>query len=367
MKIMIRNQQKVEWQMVESAAYGDEKELHHLLEESPELISIDEVRPEAESLVVAVPEFSLPVGSIDLLAFSADGDIAVIECKLATNTEIKRKVIGQVLDYGAHLWELRYEDLDEKIKDRTGESLTDLMDSKLQSPDWDQESFRANVEDALVSGNFILTIVVDEINEELSRIVSFMNVCGKPNFDFAALEMRRFQSDETEMLVPRVFGPVRAAKSKVVLEKRQRWNETTFFEELETRKGEESVAAARRILQWSSDQQDQGMITWWGKGKRSGSFVPYFYHNDQQQQLFAVWTYGTVEIYFQWYKYKAPFDDEAKRIELLEKVNEIEDVEISKEDIEKRPNIRLPILAEKERMEQFLSVYDWVVEEIRKS
>ncbi len=113
MKILIRSQKDKEWHLVGSMAYLKETELQHLLAESPSLISIDEVRPKAGPLVYAVQEFNLPIGSIDLLAFTAGGDIAVIECKLASNQEIKRKVIGQVLEYGANLWDMRYEELDE--------------------------------------------------------------------------------------------------------------------------------------------------------------------------------------------------------------------------------------------------------------
>jgi len=38
MKILIRNQSGEDWQLVGSAAYSQEKELHRLLEESPDLI-----------------------------------------------------------------------------------------------------------------------------------------------------------------------------------------------------------------------------------------------------------------------------------------------------------------------------------------
>ncbi|MBI5686126.1 MAG: hypothetical protein HZC54_13720 [Verrucomicrobia bacterium] len=53
-------------------------------------------------------------------------------------------------------------------------------------------------------------IVVDQINEKLSRIIRFVNTCGKSAFSFAALEMRRFQNDQTEMLIPRVVGDIRS-------------------------------------------------------------------------------------------------------------------------------------------------------------
>jgi len=362
MKILIRGQKDNEWHLVESAAYSREAELQRLLAESPGLISIDDVRPNAGPLVLAVREFGLPIGAIDLLAFSAGGDIAVVECKLASNPEVKRKVIGQVLEYGANLWELSYEELDEGVRLRCGASLAELMESAVQSPEWDEESFRSNVEASLANGNFILMIVVDEINDELARIVRFVNVCGSPSFEFAALEMRRFQAENAEMLVPRVIGPAQSPKSRAKSEPGTQWNEATFFAELQRRQGDEAVLAARGILDWTKKMQ-----VWWGKGRQTGSFVAYLDHNGRAHQMFAVYTYGVLEIYFYWYTYKPPFDSEEKRIELLHKLNQIQGVNIPKAAINKRPGINLTTLAKDDNLEQFLSIYDWVVEEVLKS
>ena len=207
MKILLRSPKDKQWHLVESAAYSNEKELQKLLADSPSLISLDEIRPDAGPLVLAVREFPLPVGSLDLLAFTPSGEIAVIECKLAKNSEVKRKVIGQLLEYAAYLWEMSYEDLDTAVRLRQGASLAELMNETVRSPNWDEESFRSGVQAALASGNFILVIVVDEINDELTRIVRYVNASGSPSFAFAALEMRRFHGEGAEMLVPRVFGP----------------------------------------------------------------------------------------------------------------------------------------------------------------
>jgi hypothetical protein len=363
MKILIRGQKDKEWHLVESAAYSREAELQRLLAESPGLISIDDVRLNAGPLVLAVREFGLPIGAIDLLAFSAGGDIAVVECKLASNPEVKRKVIGQVLEYGANLWELSYEELDEGVRLRRGESLAELMEDAVQSPEWDEESFRSNVEASLANGNFILMIVVDEINDELARIVRFVNVCGSPSFEFAALEMRRFQAENAEMLVPRVIGPAQSPKSRAKSEPGKQWDEAAFFADLQGRYGEDAVMAARGILDWASNKVE----VWWGRGKRNGSFVPYLYHKDVQHQLFAVWTNGGVEIYFYWYSFKAPFDSEEKRLKLLTKLNQIEGVNIPDNAINRRPSFGLSVLADEEKLEQFLAIYDWVVEEILES
>ncbi len=363
MKILIRGEKEHPWRLVESAAYMNEAELQKLLAESPGLITIEDIRPEAGPLVLAVREFNLPVGSIDLLAFSTGGDIAILECKLASNAEVKRKVIGQVLEYGANLWEKSYEELDQGVRSRNGVSLAEAMQKAIQDPDWDEETFRNNVESALETGNFILIIVVDQINDDLARTVRFLNACSSANFEFAALEMRRFTAENSEMLVPRVFGPSHVIKSKATVKPVKQWDEDSFFEELQDRHGEQAVLVARQILRWGYNNMD----IWWGKGKQNGSFVPYLNHKEREHQLFAVYTYGVVETYFYWYKYKPPFDSESKRLELREKLNQIPGVDIPLEGIERRPSISLAALSSTENLEQFLAVYDWVVSEIRRS
>ena len=177
------------WKVIESAEYRGEAELQHLLNESPSLIPIDDIREGASPMIVAVREFGLPgAGNTDLLCFSAEGDIAVIECKLAANAEIKRKVIGQILEYAAYLWRMSYEELDQRVQAKRGKPLATLVNDAVASSDWDEENFRTAVQESLRKGSFILLIAVDTINEELSRTISFLNGCGDPGFSFCALE-----------------------------------------------------------------------------------------------------------------------------------------------------------------------------------
>jgi len=111
-KILLRNGNQENWKMVESFSYGDEKELQKLLADSPDLIPAQDMREGVGQLVTVVREVNIDIGFIDFLGFGAEGEIAVIECKLANNPEIKRKVIGRVLEYGAALWGMGYEEFD---------------------------------------------------------------------------------------------------------------------------------------------------------------------------------------------------------------------------------------------------------------
>jgi hypothetical protein len=357
MKILMREDKSKKWELVESNAYAAEKELQELLADSPDIISMEEIRPGAGPLVAAVREFSLPVGYIDILAFTARGDIAIVECKLAKNTQAKREVIGQIMDYAAHLWEWSYEELDQRIQSTGNPPLAELVRKNADDPDWDEEVFRANISAALEQGNFILTIAVNEINEELHKIIRYINSAGTPAFSFAALEMRRFHKANIEMLVPHVFGQ---AQAKVVSPK---WDEETFFANL-NQKDEAAEPVAGQILAWAKQNLTS---VWWGEGSKDGSFVPTFLHASQKHQLFAVWTNATVEIYFQWYQHKDPFKSDQSRLEILKRLNEIEGVNLSNAEINKKPSIKLSTLASPESLKKFLAVFEWMLAEIKKS
>lgn len=361
MKILMREDKGKKWELVESNAYNAEKELQELLAGSPEIVSMDEIRPGAGSLVVAVREFSLPVGFIDILAFTARGDIAIIECKLAKNTQSKREVIGQTLDYAAHLWDMSYEDLDQSIQTMTNRSLADLVHEQSNDNEWDEETFRKNINMALEQGSFILTIAVNEINDELNRIVSYVNSAGIPAFSFAALEMRRFQRSKVEMLVPHVFGPTHSASKPKPASRK--WDEQSFFEALH-QKDAVAETVAKTILDWAKHHVSR---VWWGEGAVLGSFVPVYNQNGRDHALFAVYTNGVVEIYFYWYQYKPPFDTEEKRQEILRMFNDIEGVNFPLNAINKRPSIKLSTFATPSVLDKFLAVFDWMIEEIKKS
>jgi hypothetical protein len=80
------------------------------------------------------------------------------------------------------------------------------------------------------------------------------------------------------------------------------------------------INIAREILDWAKANVT---YIWWGEGSPDyGSFVPTLLLYGAKYQLFSVFMSLTkyqmgIEIYFQWYLGKPPFDSEAKRLELL--------------------------------------------------
>ena len=363
MKILMRNQHEKNWQLIQSAAYANETELQKLLAEQPSLISVEEAREGAGNLVAAVREFPLEVGYIDLVGFTADGDIAVVECKLAASEEIKRKVIGQVFEYGANLWGMSYDELDQKVQQRAGKSLADLVRERVDDPEWDEETFRSSVESALQTGDFILIIVVDEINEGLSRIVRFINVAGKPAFTLAALEMRRFQKDHTEILVPHLFGTVSAAK-KEQDGQRTRWTEQRFFEVARANLKTDVVDIMQDIYQWSETNASQ---IWFGNGKVDGSYTFHYHKDGKRLSMFTVYTSGVLSINYGYLTGVSGQLDEATISKFHEALTAIPGFgHIPAEFINRWPSMKVQevFLGHPERLEQFKAAVEGFKKEL---
>ena len=293
MKILLRNGNQDTWKKVESFSYGDEIELQKLLTDSPDLIPAQDLREGSGQLEAVVREFGVDIGSIDILGFSAEGEIAVIECKLANNPEIKRKVIGQVLEYGAALWGMSYEEFDTKIQKKVGKPLAELVQDAVDNPEWDEELFRSNIEANLKEGNFILIIVVDEINDALTRIIRFLNACGSPNFSFAALEMRRFQSGDVEILLPKVDGDVRQASQRTSASRRL-WDKASLLQDAKEKLESVAYDMLVGLLAFSETHAPSGVG--FGSGIANGSFSYYCQSDEAKASVFSVYSNGNISI-----------------------------------------------------------------------
>lgn len=89
-----------------------------------------------------------------------------------------------------------------------------------------------------------------------------------------------------------------------------------------------------------------------------------FVHQEKDLYPVVLWASGKVEVTFQWIM-RPPFDDEAKRRELLRRLNEIEGVNFAENAISRRPKIPLSVLSDDARMKKFLGALDWFASQVR--
>jgi hypothetical protein len=247
-----------EWRVPAVTSFTDEDALQGLVAESPELLGSGEP-------VAVVRELTVPqVGSVDLVAVGAAGQITLVECKLAANPEIRRSVIGQVFAYAAGLWSLSYDEFNRLFTDRAGGSLAaTVMKTANLEDGWDQDAFRQAVTGNLEAGRFDLVIAVDSITEELKRVVSYLNEHTISEIRVLALELDRVADGDVEILVPKFYGEESATR-KSRASARHVWDEDSFFGTL-AQECPEGVPVIRLLLEHAVDS---GGDVSWGGGER---------------------------------------------------------------------------------------------------
>jgi len=357
MRILIRNNNTKEWKFAESIEAKAEVELQKLLAESPSLVPVDEIREGVSPLVSAICEFGLPgSGNTDILAFSADGDISIIECKLATNPESKRKVMGQILEYAAYLWGMTYDQVNARVRSLKEKDLSELVQEAVVGG-WDEESFRDGVKRSLQSGSFVLIIVVDEINEDLKRTIRYVNECSESAYSLHALEMRRFQTDFVEILIPHLYG----ASSKPPETKRKQWTKEEFFRVLgEKNTDPKVIAVAEELNNWAKKEADR---VWFGTGIETGSITFHYLKDGKTISVFTIYTNGRLSLNYGWLSTQI---DKTTMEEFHRLVHEMPSFSRISADFSKWPSIKLAeAFIDQESVEKFKKAVLWLRDRIR--
>ena len=211
MPILIRDGDSPErgWEHMATAAFVDEAELQQLLNESSaDLLPLDESL--GDERVVYAREVRFGSGPVDLVGIGSSGSVTIMECKLARNDEIKRKVIGQVLDYAAALWKADLLTLESEFTRSAGANPFVALREGHGDPDsgFDESACREEVQRRLRDGDFRLLIAVDEIDSGLERIVQYVNhrSAGGRGLTLVALSFTRYRHGATEVIVPETYG-----------------------------------------------------------------------------------------------------------------------------------------------------------------
>ena len=149
------------------------------IKNNPHTIPIDEIKEDLRLLVLA-REFPTGSGPIDALGVDRDGNIYVIETKLAKNPD-KRYVLAQMLDYGAALWRT-YESGDEFVerlersvaenfRSTLGDKIGDFFGKEVE----DVTALIQTVRQNLSAGNFRFIVLMDRLEDRLKNLITFVN------------------------------------------------------------------------------------------------------------------------------------------------------------------------------------------------
>lgn len=225
-------------------------------------------------------EFATEVGSIDVLLVSSQGRVAVVETKLASNPEGRRKVLAQALDYVTHLKDAIDGANPEIPLDENKESVTEID----------------AVREALSQGDVLVIIASDDIDSRVARLSRglFSEHLVK-HWDLALIDLAIYQQRENGsgdfLIVPclrnvveselrqvvRVIVQGEDPKATVEVEHvdvdedqpaRQKWDEKQFFEGLKLWNAPPSVQKLAADLRELGSRYPDSVSFFWGSGKK---------------------------------------------------------------------------------------------------
>ncbi len=369
--ILDENQSLVE---LKEKGFVTEDKFQELLENYPKLISGSQINPDnPRKWILISREFGVPkeeqgsnIWSLDHLFIDQDGIPTLVEVKRSTDTRIRREVVGQMLDYASNAvtyWSI--EEIKYKYKIYCEEN---NIDSEIKIQEFvgeteDIDKFWNTVETNLKAGKIRMLFIADKIPKELQRIIEFLNEQMSPA-EVLGLEIKQFGNKTLKTLVPRVVGLTSSAQIKKGVKESYQWTEESFFKELEKNSSKIEVEIVRKIIKHFENKVSRFR---YGKGKVSGSITPILDLSGNSYYPFAIWTNGSIEIYFQHYKNRPPFDSIEKRKELLEELNNIKGVKIPESKIDERPNIEIKLLQDNSEYERFIKIFDSFFEEIKEN
>lgn len=131
-------------------------------------------------------------------------------------------------------------------------------------------------------------------------------------------------------------------------------------------RGAAELAATKRVLGWAR-QKDCRL--WWGKGTSDdGSCYLMLDYGGVAHYLCGVRTgyrKPYIQLTFRDMKVRPPFDDEAKREELRQRLNTIQGVSIPADALARYPSLALSALTSDGSLKCFLSSLEWVMDQVK--
>lgn len=213
-------------------------------------------------LVTLGREVGTPAGAIDNVLISRDAVPVVCEAKLWRNPESRRKVVGQVLDYAAHVRRWDHSDFERLAQQRWGKRLFEVAGEGPEDEWYDR------LDRNLRHGRMCLMLVGDGMREVTVDLVDALD--GHPDFEFriGLVELRvhalpdgarvvvplvATRSTEVVRAIVRVEADPSARVSITPVPREQAvrrgaLTEAAFFETMAETLGQESVRVARAIL-----------------------------------------------------------------------------------------------------------------------
>lgn len=243
-----------ELEPLEEETFVTEDELQELIAEHPELLDGEQICPDdprrwilvAREQGIAETQGGGARWAVDCLILDQDATPTLVEVKRGSNPELRRTVVGQMLEYAAHAvpaWtadELRRRF--EESAQAQGRDPDEVLGELLADEEPDADRFWNAAAANLAAKRMRLVFAADEIPDPLRRVVEFLNT-QMQHIEVLAVEIKQFRGKTTRALVPRVHG--RAASPGGGAGPRQNLTRDSFLEDFADERERE---AAVRLL-----------------------------------------------------------------------------------------------------------------------
>jgi len=367
---ILRDQSKLA-PMVETQ-WDAEHKLQELIAEYPDLLGGDQIDVENHRRWLLVTREMPMLGdeantcrlSLDHLFLDQDGIPTLVEVKRGSNTQVRREVVGQLLDYAAIAnTSLSVRDIQEALRNNSESAESDLKE--FLGEDANIEEFWQRVQANLELGKLRLIVLADTIPTELRRIVEFLNRQMSPA-EFLAVEVKQFEHEGQKVLVPRVLGITEAVRQKKHLAPSvgKQWDEPMFMTALKENAGEEVRSLVQDLLNWITPQVSH---VFWGQGQKNSCFIPTIRRGKVDYQVCRMNSDGVFVFRFDWLNKKPPFDNEIVLRELLGKINSIPGIynRFSEEVISSRARFPFSDISTNESIDALKSALAFIIDSVK--
>jgi len=286
-----------ETRKIEESKFEAESRLQEYIYDNPEVLPIEEIEEEIP-FIIAAREVPTNSGPIDAVGLDKNGNIYVIETKLYSNSD-KRKVMAQVMDYGAALWK-HTNDFSEFMKalrnryrDTFDEELDDNLISTFDMDEEDMEEYLDEVKQNLDAGEFRFVILMDQVTSRLKDLILFMNQNSR--FDIYAVELDHYEFDGYKLSIPKIYGAeVKKSVGTSSSSKRKSWDKKSFFEDLDDKVDESDYSKIKRIFE---ETKDLGEISY-GTGVNNGPITLKVRSKDGKKiSVYSIWSNGAARLF----------------------------------------------------------------------
>lgn len=270
------------WAAPETTSYQAEAHLQEILAASPGWLPA--VSPEART----VQELSTSAGFADICAVDIDGSLTVVECKLASSSEKRRMVIGQLIDYAAAVWRDGEQAFFDAWRRAQGVDLAEWLSIDAF------DDLRAN----LAAGRFGLCLAVDAIDPDIKRLIEYLNLITRAEVSVTAIQLSYTRDGDVEVLIPTSFGGEIADAKVDPVRRTDRWTRESFLDALQDQLDRETAG-------WLLNQTERTPLHgkreyfWYGARPGGGLFLHLFGYRYPPVQLW-VNKAGELMLYGNW-------------------------------------------------------------------